>query len=67
MFEEIKTYLPLLVPLIILQFALLAYTLLHILNHDTYKRGTRVLWIVIVLCVNFIGPILYLILGKEEE
>ena len=39
----------------------------HILTHDTYKRGSRVLWLVVTLvCMNFIGPILYFILGKED-
>lgn len=68
MFEEIKEYLPLIIPLVILQFALLGYTLWHILKHDSYKRGSRALWLVVALVgMNFIGPILYFILGKEEE
>ena len=65
---ELREYLPLIIPLIIVQFSLLGYTLFHILTHNTYKRGNRVLWLIIVLVLmNFIGPILYLIFGKEEE
>ena len=31
------------IPLLIVQLALLGYTLYHILTHDSYKRGTRAL------------------------
>lgn len=65
---EIRGYLPLLIPLIIVQFSLLGYTIHHILTHDTYKHGNRTLWIILSLVgMNFWGPILYLVIGKEEE
>ena len=65
--NEIKEFLPFLIPLILAQFALLGYTLYHILTHSRYKRGTRALWLVITLVLmNFVGPILYFVLGKED-
>jgi len=65
--DEIKELLPFLIPLIIVEFALLGYTLHHILTHNTYKRGTRTLWLVVtIVFMNFIGPILYFLLGKED-
>ena len=64
---EIQELLPFLIPLIIAQFGLLAYTLHHILTHKTYKRGNRAIWLVItVVLMNFVGPILYFVLGKED-
>ena len=64
---EIRELLPFLIPLIIAQFGLLAYTLYHILTHKTYKRGNRAIWLVItVVLMNFVGPILYFVLGKED-
>ena len=64
----LNEYLPLIIPLIIVQFSLLAYSIVHILKHDTYKRGSRALWLVLVIVgMNFWGPILYFALGKEEE
>ena len=55
------------IPLIIAQFALLGYTLHHILTHKTYKRGNRAMWLVITLVLmGFIGPVLYFLLGKED-
>ena len=64
---NISELLPFLIPLIAVQFALLGYTLYHILTHNTYKRGNRALWLVItIVLMNFVGPILYFLLGKED-
>ena len=63
----IKELIPILVPLFIVQFILLGYTLFHILTHENYKRGNRKLWLIIVIVgMEFVGPVLYFILGKED-
>ena len=65
--EKITEFLPFIIPLAIVQFALLGYTLYHILTHKTYKRGTRTLWFVVtIIGMEFIGPILYFLFGKED-
>lgn len=65
---ELKEILPFLIPLIVAEFILLAITLRHVLTHENYKRGNRVLWLIVVIVgMQFIGPILYFLLGKEEE
>lgn len=65
---EITEILPFLIPLVIAEFALFGYTLWHILTHKKYKYGNRTVWIVVtIIGMNFVGPILYFILGREEE
>lgn len=65
--ENLNEMLPFLVPLVVVEFALLAVTLRHILTHKTYKRGNRTLWLVVVIVgMNFIGPVLYFLFGKED-
>lgn len=65
---DIRQVLPFVIPLLIAEFALLIYTIRHILTHETYKRGSRVLWLVVAIAgMEFIGPILYFLLGKEDE
>ena len=65
--EQIIEILPFLIPLIVAEIVLLVVTLRHILTHDTYKRGNRILWIVIAIVgMQFWGPILYFVLGKED-
>ena len=64
---NISEMLPFLIPLIIAQFALLGYTLYHILTHNNYKRWDRVTWLIIaIVLMNFVGPILYFVFGKED-
>lgn len=66
--EQIMEFLPFLIPLVIVQFALLGYTLYHILTHKHYKRGNRTLWLIVtIVFMNYVGPILYFILGKEDS
>ncbi len=66
--DEIMEFLPFLIPLVVAQFALLGYTLWHILTHEHYKRGNRALWLIItIVFMNFLGPILYFILGREDS
>ena len=61
----ITEILPFLIPLVIVEFVLLGYSLWHILTHENYKRGNRTMWIVIVIVgMQFIGPVLYFVLGK---
>lgn len=65
--NEVYEMLPFIIPLAIAEFVLLAVTIRHILTHDTYKRGNRVLWLIIAIVgMQFIGPILYFTLGKED-
>lgn len=64
--ERLVEMLPFLLPLAVLQFSLLGYALYHALTHDRYKVGSRVMWVLLIVLVNFIGPVLYLALGRED-
>lgn len=64
---NLSDIIPFLIPLIIAEIILLIVTLRHILTRTHYKRGSRVLWIVIsIIGVQFWGPLLYFLLGKED-
>lgn len=65
--DKITEMLPFLIPLIIVELVLVVVTLRHILTHSTYKRGNRLMWIIITIVgMEFIGPVLYFLLGKED-
>ena len=64
--EQIIEFLPFIIPLVIAQFALMTYAVYHILTHKTYKLGNRAIWLVVSILINFIGPILYFVLGRED-
>ena len=65
--EEIKEYLPFLIPIAVLQLGLMLASLISILKHKKYKTGNRALWVILSLFVSIIGPILYFVLGKTDE
>lgn len=65
--ETLLNNLPILLPLILLQLILAITACVHVLRHPHYKFGNKTLWIVIVLFVQFIGPILYFSIGRGEN
>lgn len=67
MTEIINQYLVFLIPLAVIQLALMIASIVHILRHDTYRCGNRVLWIILCLFVNIIGPVLYFAIGKGDN
>ena len=50
--------LPLLLPLIILQFILAITALVHVLRHPNYRFGNKVIWVLVVLFVQLIRTII---------
>lgn len=64
--ELIREYLPLLIPLFLIQLALMVFALLDIARREKL-RGPKWVWVLVVVIVNIIGPILYFVLGREEE
>ena len=64
----VSELLPFLIPLAIAELLLLFITLRHILTHKNYKRGSRALWLVVTIVgLEFIGPVMYLLLGKVDN
>ena len=65
--DSVMQYLPFLIPLAILQLALMLTALIHVLRHNKYRFGNRILWVIIVVLLEFIGPILYFTVGRGED
>jgi hypothetical protein len=59
-------YLPLLVPVFLVEIALLVIALLDLLRRQK-TRGPKWMWALVIFFVQMIGPIVYLLLGREEE
>jgi uncharacterized protein YacL len=67
MLDNINQYLPFLIPIAVIELGLLIAALVHILRHNTYRIGNRVLWIIISVVLGIIGPVLYFAIGKGDE
>jgi hypothetical protein len=65
--EELRSYIPLLLPLVLIELALLIIALVDLIRRDQVNYFPKWVWVVIILVLNFIGPIAYLILGREES
>lgn len=65
--NEIMEYLPFILPIFIIEMALMLIALIHVIKHDNYKFGNKVMWIIIVLFVQIIGPVAYFIIGRGDE
>jgi len=63
--EQIRQFLPYLIPIILLQLVLLAVALIHLARRER-TRGPKWAWVLVIVFINIIGPILYLVLGREE-
>ncbi len=63
--ENIRTLIPFLIPILVLQLALMIFALVDLIRRERTK-GPKWLWALIIVFVNLIGPILYFIIGRED-
>lgn len=64
--EQFIDYLPLFIPILIIQLTLAIIALVHVLKHPNYRFGNKYFWIIIVLLVQIIGPVFYFVLGRGD-
>jgi hypothetical protein len=65
---ELAELIPLLLPILILQFALLVLALRDLLRPERRVQGdTKVLWGIVIVVFQLLGPILYFAVGRREE
>jgi hypothetical protein len=55
----------LLIPLILVQLGLMVYCLVD-LSHRERVKGQKWMWFLFIIFGELIGPVVYLILGREE-
>lgn len=61
----LREYLPLLIPVILLQYGLMIFALVDAIKREKPK-GPKWAWILVIVLINIIGPIVYLLVGREE-
>ncbi|MBN1137619.1 MAG: PLDc_N domain-containing protein [Anaerolineae bacterium] len=66
--EEVKTiwdYLPFLVPVLLLQLGLAVFCLIDLVRRNR-TRGPKWMWAIIIIFGELLGPLIYLLIGREE-
>jgi hypothetical protein len=65
--EILREYWQFLIPIVVIELALMITALRHILTHSNYRVGNRTLWVVLVVVLQIIGPLLYFVIGRADE
>lgn len=63
--ETIGDYLPFLIPVILLQLGLMIFALADLIRREK-TRGPKWMWAIIIVLGELLGPIIYLLFGREE-
>ncbi|MEW6094296.1 MAG: PLDc N-terminal domain-containing protein [Chloroflexota bacterium] len=66
MSSDITNYIPYLIPVLILQLALMIAALVDLARRE-HTRGPKWVWVLVIVLVNFIGPIVYFVIGRKDE
>jgi hypothetical protein len=63
--EQIRELIPFLIPILLLQLALLVAALVDLARRER-TRGPKWVWVLVILLGSLIGPIIYFLVGREE-
>jgi hypothetical protein len=64
---DLSAALPILLPILLVQLALLVLGLRDLLQPDRHVRGdSKALWAVVIICVGILGPLIYFAAGRTD-
>jgi hypothetical protein len=63
---KLQQYIPFLIPVLIIQLVLMISALVDLVRREK-TRGPKWVWVLVILFVNYIGPIVYFVAGRQEE
>ena len=63
--EQLRALIPFLIPILLIQLALIVAALVDLARRER-TRGPKWVWVLVILFVNIVGPIIYFVVGREE-
>ena len=64
---QLRQVLPLIVPLVVLQLALLVLAIVDLFREERHVRfASKPVWALIIVFVNILGPLVYFFFGRED-
>ncbi len=64
---DIGALLAMLVPIVAIQLGLAIFALYDLTRSERrVKGGSKVVWALVIILIGFVGPILYLLAGRED-
>ncbi len=64
--DEVLKFLPLIIPLLLIQLALMIFALVDLSKRET-TRGPKWMWVLIIVFGELLGPIIYFVIGRPED
>lgn len=58
---------PLLAPLVLIQLGLFAVALWDLIKRKRVAGGNKLVWVLVIVLISYIGPILYLTIGRKDD
>jgi hypothetical protein len=66
--DDLGIFLAIAIPLLVIQLGLLVWGLYDLTRPDRRVKGdSKVVWALIIIFINVIGPILYFLVGREDS
>jgi hypothetical protein len=54
------------IPLALIELGLLAWAIVDLVKRDVVRGGNKIVWAIIIVIFNIVGPIVYLAWGRQE-
>ena len=64
--EVLEPYIPLLIPLILIQLVLMIFALRDLSQREK-THGPKWMWVLIIVFGEMIGPVVYFLVGRVDE
>jgi len=66
--EQISTgtWIALILPIMLLQLGLIIFALVDLVTRRSVRYLSRWVWALLIIFIGFLGPVLYLVIGREE-
>jgi glucose uptake protein GlcU len=64
--QQLQQLIPLFIPIALLQLGLTVVALIDLARREKTK-GPKWVWLLVILLVSTLGPILYFVLGRQDE
>ncbi|MDR3552815.1 MAG: PLDc N-terminal domain-containing protein [Clostridia bacterium] len=65
--DALRQYFPFLIPVAVLEVGLMVGALVHLLRRMKTRNLNVGAWAVIIVVFEIIGPVLYFLIGREED
>ncbi|OFW58041.1 MAG: hypothetical protein A2W01_07770 [Candidatus Solincola sediminis] len=56
-----------LIPLVVIELGLMIIALVDLTRRTSVRGGNKIVWALVILLISLIGPIVYLLWGREPE